>query len=81
MSAASVVDHIKPHKKDPALFWDQENWQALCKPCHDSVKQKEERGRRGTGADVNGEPLDAGHYWNSLGMPGKPRRGGGVGKK
>ena len=33
--AASVVDHIKPHKGDMTLFWDSTNWQSLCKPCHD----------------------------------------------
>ena len=32
---ATVVDHIKPHRGDSALFWDQDNWQALCKRCHD----------------------------------------------
>ena len=32
---ATVTDHIVPHKGDPALFWDPNNWQALCKPCHD----------------------------------------------
>jgi 5-methylcytosine-specific restriction protein A len=25
-----VVDHIRPHMGDPALFWDEGNWQALC---------------------------------------------------
>lgn len=34
VTAASVVDHIKPHKGDMQLFWDSANWQALCKPCH-----------------------------------------------
>jgi 5-methylcytosine-specific restriction protein A len=34
-AAASVVDHIKPHRKNQVLFWDQSNWQALCKACHD----------------------------------------------
>ena len=38
-AAASVVDHIQPHKGDPVLFWDQANWQSLCKGCHDSRKQ------------------------------------------
>lgn len=33
--AATVTDHIVPHKGDPALFWNQDNWQPLCKPCHD----------------------------------------------
>ena len=33
--AATVVDHIIDHKGDKLLFWDEGNWQALCKPCHD----------------------------------------------
>jgi len=41
-AAAHVVDHIIAHRGDMALFWDQANWQSLCKPCHDSVKQAEE---------------------------------------
>lgn len=40
--AASIVDHKTPHRGDPALFWDSENWQSLCKPCHDSTKQRDE---------------------------------------
>lgn len=32
---ASVVDHVIPHRGDKALFWDSDNWQPLCKPCHD----------------------------------------------
>ena len=32
---ATVVDHIRPHRGDPELFWNPDNWQALCKPCHD----------------------------------------------
>jgi len=31
---ATVVDHIIPHKGDPLLFWDQANWQPLCRSCH-----------------------------------------------
>ncbi|MGR6497997.1 HNH endonuclease [Pseudomonas fulva] len=41
-TAASVVDHVVPHRGDRDLFWSQDNWQPLCKPCHDSVKQAEE---------------------------------------
>jgi 5-methylcytosine-specific restriction protein A len=33
--AATVTDHIVPHKGDPALFWDPNNWQSMCKSCHD----------------------------------------------
>lgn len=32
---ATVVDHIVPHRGDQKLFWDQSNWQALCKSHHD----------------------------------------------
>ena len=32
---ATVVDHIVPHIGNQKLFWDKNNWQALCKPCHD----------------------------------------------
>lgn len=32
---ATVVDHITPHRGDPGLFWDEANWQPMCKQCHD----------------------------------------------
>lgn len=38
-----VADHKVPHRGDEALFWDASNIQCLCKPCHDRVKQREER--------------------------------------
>jgi 5-methylcytosine-specific restriction endonuclease McrA len=37
VTAATVVDHIVDHRGDQRLFWQRENHQALCKPCH-SVK-------------------------------------------
>jgi 5-methylcytosine-specific restriction enzyme A len=43
-TAAIIVDHIKPHKGDMAVFWDTENHQALCKPCHDSKTAREDGG-------------------------------------
>jgi 5-methylcytosine-specific restriction protein A len=43
ITAAAEVDHVVPHRGDPALFWDPGNWQALCKPCH-SAKTARERG-------------------------------------
>lgn len=33
--AATVIDHVIPHRGDPMLFWDTRNWQALCKQHHD----------------------------------------------
>lgn len=40
---ATVVDHIKPHRGDKKLFWDESNWQALCKSCHDKKTMSEDR--------------------------------------
>jgi 5-methylcytosine-specific restriction protein A len=34
-AAATVVHHKRDHKGDPALFFDRDNLQALCKPHHD----------------------------------------------
>ncbi|MCG8990866.1 HNH endonuclease [Laribacter hongkongensis] len=42
--AATVVDHITPHRGDQRLFWDSSNWQPLCASCHSGAKQREERG-------------------------------------
>ena len=41
VTAAQVVDHLVPHRGGKGLFWDQANWQSLCKRCHD---QKTGRG-------------------------------------
>lgn len=76
--AATVVDHkIAPRVQeakdsgDPErlkaawkLFWDESNWQSLCKFCHDSVKQRLERSGRIAGCDPSGLPLDPNHHWN-----------------
>jgi hypothetical protein len=45
-----------------ALFWDEDNWQALCKKCHDSAKAREEHGNA-SGCDEQGNPITAGHHW------------------
>lgn len=42
-SAATVVDHIVPHKGNQRLFWDRSNWQPLCRTCHDRWKKSLER--------------------------------------
>jgi len=39
---ATVVDHIVPHRGDMRLFWDEANWQPLCKPCHDRKTGEED---------------------------------------
>ncbi|WP_309387495.1 HNH endonuclease signature motif containing protein [Cerasicoccus frondis] len=57
---ATVVDHIKPHKGDEGLFWDQDNWQPLCKPCHDIHKQRIEKGSEIPQKGLDGWPVDEG---------------------
>ncbi|WP_371263772.1 HNH endonuclease signature motif containing protein [Paenibacillus sp. UNC496MF] len=44
ITAATIVDHIRPHKGDKALFWDRNNWQPLCKSCHDTKTVREDGG-------------------------------------
>ena len=40
---STTVDHVVPHRGDPTLFWDEANWAALCKRCHDSKTAHEGR--------------------------------------
>jgi len=49
VNAAEIVDHIKPHQGNEGLFWNESNWQALCKSCHDRKTAKEDGrwGRKG----------------------------------
>lgn len=62
---AGVTDHIVPHKGDMKLFWDPNNWQPLCKVCHDKKTATEDGGfgnRSGAGARLAprfgaGEPV------------------------
>ena len=62
---ATVVDHIIPHRGDMALFWREGNHMSLCKHCHDSTKQAEERGSADLGCDASGLPLAKAHHWNA----------------
>ena len=61
---AEIADHIIPVKERPDLAFDMDNLQGLCKRCHDSVKQREEKTGKRIGCDEKGVPVDAGHWWN-----------------
>lgn len=53
---ATVVDHIIPHKGDVSLFWEEVNFQSLCKPHHDVTKRAQEAGKVFYGLD--GYPIE-----------------------
>ena len=42
---ATEVDHIIPHKGNKKLFWDNSNWQPLCKRHHSEKTSTEGRWR------------------------------------
>jgi len=42
VKAATVVDHIVPHRGDKRLFDDPNNHQALCERCHNSKSARGE---------------------------------------
>ena len=70
VTAATDVDHIKPHKGDEGLFWDESNWQPLCHSCHSRKTVVEDGGfgnEKGkamvSGGKTNGFPLDPQHHW------------------
>jgi 5-methylcytosine-specific restriction protein A len=64
LTASTVVDHIRPHRGDLVLFWDERNWQALCESHHNSVKQAQEKSGKLIGNDISGEPTHPDHHWN-----------------
>lgn len=53
-----IVDHVKQHKGDAALFFNYDNTQTLCQSHHSSTKQQMERGRRFVAIGVDGWPLE-----------------------
>jgi 5-methylcytosine-specific restriction protein A len=70
VTAATVVDHIKPHKGDRDLFYDPENLQSLCERHHNASKQAEEHRGFSSEVGIDGWPLDARHPANG----GKPNQ-------
>jgi 5-methylcytosine-specific restriction protein A len=63
---AATVHHIKAHKGDPALFFDLDNTESVCKRDHDTLLQKQEARGYVIGSDINGRPLDPHHPWNKV---------------
>lgn len=65
VTAAMIVDHIKPHRGERDLAFDPDNLQSLCKPCHDRHAQAKDAGKPVAGCDAEGYPLDTQHPWGS----------------
>lgn len=63
VTAASVADHIEPHRGDVDAFWSNE-LQSLCKDHHDGAKQREERRGHSDALDADGWPMDPRHPAN-----------------
>jgi 5-methylcytosine-specific restriction enzyme A len=61
VTAATVVDHVIPHQGSKQLFWDSNNFQSACKPCHDSLKKQIEHRGYSTEIGVDGWPTDRSH--------------------
>jgi len=40
VKASQMVDHIKPSKTHPELFFEWNNLRALCNPCHNRIGEK-----------------------------------------
>ena len=57
VTAATVADHVIPHRGDPELFWDAGNLQSLCQHHHDSDKQLLEHGKNVIRFDASGWPI------------------------
>lgn len=64
ITAATVVDHIVPIEQAPHRRLDASNCQSLCKPHHDSTKQRIEKSGE-FGVDAQGRPLDPLHPWSA----------------
>jgi 5-methylcytosine-specific restriction protein A len=62
----TICDHIIPHRGDEALFFDYDNTQLLCKPCHDAEKQRLEVRGFSDRTDSEGYPIDPLHPANRL---------------
>jgi 5-methylcytosine-specific restriction protein A len=63
IAAATVADHIVPHKGNEELFYEGE-LQSLCVTCHNAGKQRQEHRGLAQGCDASGNPLDSSHHWN-----------------
>lgn len=72
VTPATVANHRTPHKGDLLLFFDPENLESACAPCHDGPIQRDERRGFGCGVGADGYPLDPAHPSAALPTRGRP---------
>jgi 5-methylcytosine-specific restriction enzyme A len=60
VTAATVADHVVPHKGDYDLFWHGA-LQSLCAHHHNSLKKHIETRGYSSACDVDGRPIDPKH--------------------
>jgi len=56
VTAATICDHITPHKGNVELFWSGP-FQSLCKAHHDGVKQRIDKGQNVVRYGADGWPI------------------------
>jgi 5-methylcytosine-specific restriction protein A len=57
VNAATVCDHVEPHRGDPVSFWGGP-FQSLCAQHHSRDKQRAERGRPVVKVGADGWPME-----------------------
>lgn len=67
MVAATVVDHIIPHRGNDEFFWSVDNWQSLCEHHHNSEKAIVEARGFSDRIGLDGWPMDPVHPANGGG--------------
>jgi 5-methylcytosine-specific restriction protein A len=77
VTPCQCVDHIIPHRGDQVLFWDEDNWQSLCNPCHNGPKRREEEAARRAQTSRAGAAVDrsagrGGTNWRASGVEARP---------
>lgn len=63
VTAATVADHITPHRGSEHRFFSGD-LQSLCAPCHSRVKQAEEHKGYLIDVGLDGYPIDPRHPFN-----------------
>ena len=61
---SAVVHHVKAHKGDEVLFFDESNTELVCKQCHDGAIQFEEARGFSNEIGLDGWPTDPNHPSN-----------------